>query len=236
VAADLKGRVALVTGANRGIGFALCRRLGQEGMTVVLASRDQSRGEEAAAKLCEEGLNVVARQLDVTDHASVDAAARWLEATYGRLDVLVNNAGIMPNKASVLEATLEDAEAMWQVNALAPWRVCRGFVPLMLQGEWGRIVNVSSEAGRFDRINAVATAYRVSKAALNAYTKSLASELHPKGVLVNAVCPGWVASDMGGPDASRSLEQGSDSIFWAIALEDDGPTGGFYQDGKPMPW
>ena len=142
MAADLKGRVALVTGANRGIGFALCRRLGQEGMTVVLASRDQSRGEEAAAKLCEEGLNVVARQLDVTDHASVDAAARWLEATYGRLDVLVNNAGIMPNKASVLEATLEDAEAMWQVNALAPWRVCRGFVPLMLQGEWGRIVRL----------------------------------------------------------------------------------------------
>ena len=172
----------------------------------------------------------------MTDQTSVDAAAAWLQATYGRLDVLANNAGIMPNKDSVLEATLEDAEAMWQVNALAPWRVCRALVPLMLRGGWGRIVNVSSEAGRFDRINAVATAYRVSKAALNAYTKSLAAELHLKGVLVNAVCPGWVASDMGGPEASRSLEQGAESIFWAIALDDDGPTGGFFQDGKPLSW
>ncbi len=236
MAADLKGRVALVTGANRGIGFAVCRRLGQEGMTVILGSRDESRGEEAAGSLRTEGLDVISRQLDVTDQASVDATAAWLGASYGRLDVLVNNAGIMPNKDSVLDATLEDAEAMWQVNALAPWRVCRAFVPLMLRGGWGRIVNVSSEAGRFDRINAVATAYRVSKAALNAYTKSLAAELHSKGVLVNAVCPGWVASDMGGPEASRTLEQGAESIFWAIALDDDGPAGGFYQDGKPMSW
>ena len=234
--ADLAGRIALVTGANRGIGFAVCRRLGQEGATVVLASRDEARGDEAAGKLRYEGLDVVARQLDVTDQASVDAAATWLEATYGRLDVLVNNAGIMPNKARVLEATLEDAEAMWQVNVLGPWRACQAFLPLMLPGGWGRIVNVSSEAGRFDRINAVATAYRVSKAALNAYTKSLASELHPRGILVNAVCPGWVASDMGGPEAARTLEQGAESIFWAIALDDDGPTGGFFQDGKPMPW
>jgi NAD(P)-dependent dehydrogenase (short-subunit alcohol dehydrogenase family) len=107
---------------------------------------------------------------------------------------------------------------------------------MMLRGGWGRIVNVSSESGRFDRINAVATAYRVSKTALNAYTKSLAAELRPQGVLVNAVCPGWVASDMGGADATRTLEQGADSIFWAIAIDDAGPSGEFFQDGKRMPW
>jgi NAD(P)-dependent dehydrogenase (short-subunit alcohol dehydrogenase family) len=148
----------------------------------------------------------------------------------------VNNAGIMPNKAPVLEATLEDAEAMWQVNALAPWRMCRALVPLMQRGGWGRIVNVSSEAGRFDRINAVATAYRVSKAALNAYTKSLAAALQDESILVNAICPGWVASDMGGADATRTLEQGAGSVFWGVNLDDDGPTGGYFQDGTPMPW
>jgi NAD(P)-dependent dehydrogenase (short-subunit alcohol dehydrogenase family) len=236
MAAELRGKVALVTGANRGIGLAVCRRLGVEGVRVVLGSRDPQRGEVAAQALRAEGFDVTACRLEVTDQESVDAAAAWLEATYGRLDVLVNNAGIMPNKASALEATLEDAEAMWQVNTLAPWRVCRAFVPLMLRGGWGRIVNVSSESGRFDRINAVATAYRVSKTALNAYTKSLAAELKPRGVLVNAVCPGWVASDMGGPTATGTLEEGGESIFWAIALDDSGPTGGFFQDGRPMPW
>ena len=234
MAADLKGRVALVTGANRGIGFAVCRRLGQEGMTVILASSDEERGEQAAADLRAEGLDVVARQLDVTDQANVEAAAAWLQAAYSRLDVLVNNAGIMPNKDSALEATLEDAEAMWQVNALAPWRVCRAFAPLMLRGGWGRIVNVSSEAGRFDRINAVATAYRVSKAALNAYTKSLASELRSKGILVNAVCPGWTDTDMG--QGGRPVRDGAASVVWAAVLPDDGPSGGFFRDGRPLPW
>jgi NAD(P)-dependent dehydrogenase (short-subunit alcohol dehydrogenase family) len=236
MAPDLKGRVALVTGANRGIGFAVSRRLAQEGMRVILGSRDPDRGRNAAARLRAEGLEVVALQLDVTGQASVDAAAAWTDATYGRLDVLVNNAGIMPNKAPVLEATLEDAEAMWQVNALAPWRMCRALVPLMQRGGWGRIVNVSSEAGRFDRINAVATAYRVSKAALNAYTKSLAAALQDESILVNAICPGWVASDMGGADATRTLEQGAGSVFWGVNLDDDGPTGGYFQDGTPMPW
>jgi NAD(P)-dependent dehydrogenase (short-subunit alcohol dehydrogenase family) len=236
VAIDLKGRVAVVTGANRGIGFEVCRQLGRLGARVVLGSRDTALGAKAEATLRSEGLDVTAHQLEVTDQQSVDALAAWLEAEYGRLDVLVNNAGIMPNKDRVLEASLDDLEAMWQVNLVGVWRTTKALLPLMQRGGWGRVVNVSSEAGSLTRTNAVATAYRVSKTALNAFTRSLADELRLQGILANAVCPGWVASDMGGPEATRTLEQGAASILWAITLDDDGPSGGFYQDGKPLPW
>ena len=233
---NLKGRVAVVTGANRGIGFEVCRQLGRLGVRVVLGSRNVARGAEAEAALRSEGLDVIAHQLEVTDQQSVDAFAAWLEAEYGQLDVLINNAGIMPNKKRVLEATLDEVEAMWQVNLIGVWRTTLALLPLMQRGGWGRIVNVSSEAGSIARVNAVATAYRVSKAALNVFTKSLAEELRPQGILANAVCPGWVASDMGGPEATRTLEQGAASILWAVTLADDGPSGGFYQDGKTLPW
>jgi NAD(P)-dependent dehydrogenase (short-subunit alcohol dehydrogenase family) len=236
VAIDLKGRVAVVTGANRGIGFEVCRQLGRLGARVVLGSRDTALGAKAEATLRSEGLDVTAHQLEVTDQQSVDALAAWLEAEYGRLDVLVNNAGIMPNKDRVLEASLDDLEAMWQVNLVGVWRTTKALLPLMQRGGWRRIVNVSSEAGSLTRTNAVATAYRVSKTALNTFTRSLADELRPQGILANAVCPGWVASDMGGPEATRTLEHGAASILWAITLDDDGPSGGFYQDGKPLPW
>jgi NAD(P)-dependent dehydrogenase (short-subunit alcohol dehydrogenase family) len=236
VAIDLKGRVAVVTGANRGIGFEVCRQLGRLGARVVLGSRDTALGAKAEATLRSEGLDVTSRQLEVTDPQSVDALAASLEAEYRRLDVLVNNAGIMPNKDRVLEASLDDLEAMWQVNLVGAWRTTKALLPLMQRGGWGRIVNVSSEAGSLTRTNAVATAYRVSKTALNAFTRSLADELRLQGILANAVCPGWVASDMGGPEATRTLEQGAASILWAITMDDDGPSGGFYQDGKPLPW
>jgi len=220
---DLKGRITVVTGANRGIGFEVCRQLGRLGLRVVLCSRDVSRGTEAAARLRSEDLDVVSHQLEVTDQQSVDAFAAWLDSEYGRLDVLVNNAGIMPNKKRVLEATLEEVEAMWQVNLIGVWRTTLALLPLLQRGGWGRIVNVSSEAGSLARVNAVATAYRVSKTALNVFTKSLAEELLPRGILANAVCPGWVASDMGGPEATRTLEQGAASILWAVTLDDGGP-------------
>ena len=233
---DLKGRVALVTGANRGIGFEVCRSLGRQGASVILGSRDVARGVNAAEQLRSTGLDVVCRQLDVTDQVSVDAMAAWLEAEHGRLDVLVNNAGIMPNKKNVLDAPLSEVEEMWQVNTLGPWRAALALSPLMTQNHWGRIVNLSSEAGSMTRMTGTAAAYRVSKAALNAFTRILASQLQPEGVLVNAVCPGWVHTDMGGPEAPRTLEQGASSVMWAVCLNDDGPTGGFYQDGKPLPW
>jgi NAD(P)-dependent dehydrogenase (short-subunit alcohol dehydrogenase family) len=233
---DLTGRVAIVTGANRGIGLEVCRVLGRHGARVVLAARDAEQGAEAATRLQTEGLDVVSRPLDVTRQDTIDALVEWLEAQHGKLDILVNNAGIMPNKKNVLEAPMDDVEGMWQVNTLGPWRVSLALLPLMQRNRWGRIVNVSSEAGSMQRMTGVAAAYRVSKAALNAFTRCLAAQVRMDGVLVNAVCPGWVRSDMGGPDAARSLEEGAASVMWAVTLDDDGPSGGYFQDGKPLPW
>jgi NAD(P)-dependent dehydrogenase (short-subunit alcohol dehydrogenase family) len=233
---NLSGRIAVVTGANRGIGFEVCRQLGQLGARVIRGSRDASLGEAAAARLSAEGLDVVCCRLDVTDQQSVDTLATWLETTHGRLDVLVNNAGIMSNWKTFTAATLDELEAMWQVNLVGAWRATQSLLPLMRRGGWGRIVNVSSEAGSLHRTNSGAAAYRITKAALNSFTRSLADEVRSQGILVNSVCPGWVASDMGGPAAPRSLEQGAASILWAVTLDDSGPTGGFYQDGKPIPW
>jgi len=233
---DLTGRVAIVTGANRGIGLEVCRVLGRHGARVVLAARDAEQGAEAATRLQTEGLDVVSRPLDVTRQDTIDALVEWLEAQHGKLDILVNNAGIMPNKKNVLEAPMDDVEDMWQVNTLGPWRVSLALLPLMQRNRWGRIVNVSSEAGSMQQMTGVAAAYRVSKAALNAFTRCLAAQVRMDGVLVNAVCPGWVRSDMGGPDAARSLEEGAASVMWAVTLDDDGPSGGYFQDGKPLPW
>jgi NAD(P)-dependent dehydrogenase (short-subunit alcohol dehydrogenase family) len=233
---DLKGRVAVVTGGNRGIGFEVCRALAREGAKVVLGARDEAAGEKAAESLRSEGLDVVSRKLDVTDQASVDALAAWLESEQGRLDVLINNAGIMPNKKNVLEATLDEAEAMWRVNTLGPWRVSLALAPLMRRNGWGRIVNVSSEAGSLQRMIGTAVAYRVSKTALNGFSRSLAAQLRGEGILVNAVCPGWVHTEMGGPEASRTPAEGAASVMWAVQIDDNGPSGGYFQDGKPLPW
>jgi NAD(P)-dependent dehydrogenase (short-subunit alcohol dehydrogenase family) len=234
--ADLSGRVAIVTGANRGIGFETCRQLGRLGARVVLGSRVAARGDEAESVLRGEGLDVSSHQLDVTDQSSVDALASWLVSAYGRLDVLVNNAAIMPNEKRFRDVTLDEAQAVWQVNVLGAWRTSLALLPLMQRNRWGRIVNVSSQGGSLARMTSSAAAYRVSKTGLNALTRVMAGDLRSSGVLVNAVCPGWVASDMGGAGAPRSLPEGAASVIWAVALPDDGPTGGFYRDGKPLPW
>jgi NAD(P)-dependent dehydrogenase (short-subunit alcohol dehydrogenase family) len=170
--------------------------------------------------------------LDVTDEATVGPA---VAAAEGRLDVLVNNAGIYPGgRASELDLAV--AEEAWQINALGAWRVAEAAIPLMRAAAWGRIVNVSSQAGSLASMDASMPAYNVSKAALNAITRVLAADLHGTGILVNAVCPGWVRTDMGGAGASRSAEEGAASVLWAVDLPDGGPTGGFFRDGRPLPW
>jgi NAD(P)-dependent dehydrogenase (short-subunit alcohol dehydrogenase family) len=228
-------KVAVVSGANRGIGLAVVRGLAEEGMTVVLGSRDPRSGEEAAAPLREQDLDVRPRQLDVTDQASIDRLARWVEDELGRCDVLVNNAGILRSgRATDMDPRV--ADEVWKVNALGAWRLAVAVIPLMRRGGGGRIVNVSSGAGSLSQMRAYAPAYSVSKAALNAITRVLAAELREEGILVNAVSPGWVATDMGGTGAPRSLEQGAESVLWAVWIPDEGPTGGFFSDGEPVPW
>lgn len=158
-----------------------------------------------------------------------------MERTVGRLDVLVHNAGIYPGgRASTID--LEVVRQALDVNAIGPWRMSMAVLPLMRRHRYGRIVNVSSEAGSLASMGGDTPAYNVSKAALNAITRVLAADLRGTGILVNAVCPGWVRTDMGGPDAPRSPEEAAAGIVWAATLPADGPTGQFFRDGKPLPW
>jgi NAD(P)-dependent dehydrogenase (short-subunit alcohol dehydrogenase family) len=224
--------VAVVTGANRGIGLEVVRRLAERGWTVVLGARDVERGQQAARGLD----GVVVRPLDVADAASVQALADAVGAEYGGLDVLVNNAGIHYDTGQrAVTADLSVAEEALQVNVLGAWRMVVACAGLLRPG--ARVVNVSSGAGSFGETagGAGVPAYSVSKAALDMLTVKLAAELRPRGVLVNAVCPGWVATDMGGA-GGRPLADGAASVLYAVDLPPDGPSGTFTRDGAPVPW
>jgi NAD(P)-dependent dehydrogenase (short-subunit alcohol dehydrogenase family) len=199
----------------------------------MLGSRDLAKGEAAARSLAGE---VHARQLDVADAAGVERLRRTVEAEFGRLDVLVNNAAILYDTWQRAEnADLAVVREALETNLFGAWRLCEAFIPLLRRSLHGRIVNVSSEAGSLAGMAGGTPAYNVSKVALNGLTRMLAAELRGAGILVNSVCPGWVATDMGGP-GGRPVEAGAASVVWAATLPDDGPTGGFFRDGKPLPW
>lgn len=234
---EKNGIICLVTGANRGIGLETVRQLALLGHTVILTSRNPETGLRQKEHLCTEGLDVRFVRMDVTDQRSIQEAKDHIESEFGRLDILVNNAAInydewnTPGKA--------DMDEVWQTlesNLIGPWMVTQAFLPLLRMGRAARIVNVSSQSGSLHSMGGGTPAYSVSKAALNALTVKFAAELKPEGILVNAACPGWVRTDMGGPSAPRSVEAGAASIVWAATLPDDGPSGGFFRDGKPLPW
>lgn len=225
-------RVALVTGANRGIGLAIARRLHEAGLAVILAARDLGHARRAAQGLGNsERMRVVA--LDVTDPASVASLPDQLD----RLDVLVNNAGVVLDAhVPSPEADLEIVRQTLETNLYGPWNVVRHTLPLLRRSRSGRIVNVSSGMGQLAEMGGGSPGYRTSKAALNALTRMLAADLRDDGILVNAACPGWVRTDMGGPRAPRRVAQGADTPAWLALLDDDGPTGGFFRDRQPIPW
>jgi NAD(P)-dependent dehydrogenase (short-subunit alcohol dehydrogenase family) len=227
-------RIALVTGANRGIGLEVARQLAAKGLTVVLGARNEAAGRAAAEGI--EG-NVIPRQLDVTDQASVDALFDWIESELGRVDVLVNNAGIAPDGGeSGVDPDFGVMQKTLDTNLYGAWRMARRAIPLMRRGGYGRIVNVSSGAGQLSDMNGGAPNYRVSKTAMNAMTRILDAELGGSGILVNSVCPGWVRTDMGGSSARVSVEEGADTPVWLATLPDDGPSGGFFRNREPIPW
>jgi NAD(P)-dependent dehydrogenase (short-subunit alcohol dehydrogenase family) len=223
--------VALVTGGNRGIGREVCRQLAEHGHDVVLTARSASAATEAARAVGAE-----ARQLDVTDPASVAAAARWVGDRHGRLDVLVNNAAITYDTwQRAVDADLAVVREAAETNLYGPWLMVQEFLPLLRASGHGRIVNVSSEAASLAGMGSGTPAYTASKVALNALTRMLAAELRGDRILVNAVCPGWVATDMGGR-GGRAVADGAASVMWAVRLPDDGPTGGFFRDGRRLDW
>jgi NAD(P)-dependent dehydrogenase (short-subunit alcohol dehydrogenase family) len=227
--------VAVVTGANRGVGLEVCRQLAGLGYAVVLGSRDLARGEAAAASLG--GERVVACQLDVASDASVARAAEFVSEQFGRCDALVNNAAIHYDTwQRAVSADLAVVHEAMETNLFGAWRTTLALLPLLRRaGRRGRIVNVSSGGGSLSSMGAGTPAYHVTKAALNALTRTLAAELRGDGVLVNAICPGWTATDMGG-GGGRPISEGGASVVWGVTLPDDGPSGGFFRDGRALDW
>ncbi|WP_047863846.1 SDR family oxidoreductase [Rubrobacter aplysinae] len=234
---DLTGRVALVSGANRGIGLEISRRLAAEGVTVLVGARDEEKAGRAVDEISAPNHDLRPRVLDVTDEESIEHLIQSVEREFGRLDILVNNAGVALDKGvsgenidlGVVRETLE-------INLLGAWGLSQAAIPLMRRNGYGRIVNVSSGLGALEDMGGGAPAYRISKTSLNALTRILSSELRGTGILVNSVCPGWVQTGMGGSNASRPVEEGAETPVWAATLPANGPTGGFFRDRRQIPW
>ena len=234
-------RIALVTGANKGIGLEIVRQLARQGVVAIIGARDRAKGEAAARTLAAEGLDAPVVALDVTDGESIVEAVSGIARLYGRIDILVNNAAILIDgpggfNSSLFDLTADTARRTYETNVMGPVRVTQAVAPVMKSCGYGRIVNVSSGAGQLSDMRSGFPAYRMSKAALNAFTRISANELAPSGIKVNAVCPGWVRTDMGGPNADRPVEKGAETPVWLALLPDNGPSGGFFRDKQPIPW
>ena len=227
-------RTVLVTGGNRGIGLAAARKLAELGNSVFIGSRDFKAGETAAAALRRPGLDVAPVRLDLADAATIDAALATIEKAGRPVDVLLNNAGVL-HERPLLDLTDAEIAASIAAHVTGPIRLIRALVPDMVARGYGRIVNVSSGWGSFAEGMGGPGAYGVTKAGLNALTVRLSKEL-PPAIKVNAMCPGWVRTRMGGPGADRTPDEGADTAVWLATLPDDGPTGGFFRDRKPIEW
>lgn len=229
-------RVALVTGANRGLGFETARQLLIRDYRLIITARDVAAGKEAARELSAHG-EARFYLLDVTSTALTEDLQAYVQHEYGRLDALVNNAAILKDEGlGLLNMPVDLLRLTLETNSLAPLWLARAFLPMMGTQNYGRIVNVSSGMGQVDDLSDDSPAYRLSKLLLNGITRILADAARGSNVLINAVDPGWVRTDMGGPHATRSLDQGASGIVWAATLPDGGPNGGFFRDGKKVPW
>jgi NAD(P)-dependent dehydrogenase (short-subunit alcohol dehydrogenase family) len=233
--------IIVVTGGNRGIGFEICRQLAERGAQVILSARKLEAGERAVKQFSEQGLSarfhqLNVTQLNVTEPESISALRDFLERTFGRLDVLINNAGIIPGEeATGLEVKLPTIRATLETNTLAPLQRPQALAPLLKHSSAGCIVNMSSGMGALSEMEGGYAAYRISKAALNAVTGILAAELRGS-VAVNSMCSGWVRTDMGGANAERDVSQGANTAGWFALDAPQDLTGKFLRDRKVIPW
>lgn len=224
-------KIILVTGGNRGIGKEICRQLALNGDTVILGSRDPKKGNDAAKEI---GLAIDVQSLDVTNNSSVNNLRSYIEKKYGKLDVLINNAGIISEAGGILESKEEDYRKVMDCNFFGPWELIKSLRPILEKSGDARIVNMSSGMGALSELeNGGYAGYRMSKTALNALTIQLSSELET--VKINAMSPGWVKTDMGGKDADREVSKGAETAVW-LAINDEIPNGAFLRDKKIIPW
>ncbi|MFI0718324.1 SDR family NAD(P)-dependent oxidoreductase [Streptomyces sp. NPDC021224] len=230
-------RVALISGGNRGLGLAIARRLAEQGLHVVIGTRDELSGRDALEALSKEGLDARSHQLDVTDPASVARAVADVANSAGRLDVLVNNAAVAIDRGQPAAGPdFERVRATLDANLVGAWRLSAAAVPEMRKNGYGRIVNITSHLGSLSNMGAGNVSYRVSKAGLNALTGVIAAELEGSGILVNAVSPGRMDTRMAYGETDRSADDGADTPVWLATLPDDGPTGGLFHEREPLPW
>ena len=233
--------VAVVTGGNRGMGLATCKVLAERGYHVLLGCRNLENGEQAARDLREKELSVEAVKLDVASLEDINALAIYLSDKHGRVDVLINNAGILIDgqlgeAASICDASADTLKKCFEVNTVGPVMLINALLPLMRQSGSANIVNISSGMGQLSDMGGQYAGYRISKTALNAVTAIFAAELEGSGITINAVCPGWVRTDMGGSNAERTLEEGVDTTIWLATSGDNQQSGGFYRDRQLIDW
>jgi NAD(P)-dependent dehydrogenase (short-subunit alcohol dehydrogenase family) len=239
--------LALITGGSRGLGYETARQLGKLGYRLFIASRTSSRLEQAAQSLRADGYLVSCHAFDVQDHDSIQTLVEEVKKKEASIDVLINCAGVMyeagndkgfhteiGSNASVLRSPEKNVTDTIAINMIGTWSVTRALAPYLARG--ARIVNVSSSMASLGEMGPGYYGYRASKAGINVFTRTLAYEMRPRGILVNSVCPGWVKTNMGGPGATRDVADGAAGIVWAATLPSDGPTGGFFRDGQAIPW
>lgn len=230
-------RTALITGANKGIGFETARQLAQRGWRVVIGARNKDAGAKAAANVAKDGGSVSALEIDVSDSESIKRAAADFGRQFDRLDVLINNAGIYRDAGiNILAVSRQQVTDTFQTNTFGPIEVTQRFLPYLRKGRDARVINVSSGYGQLDGLSAEVPSYCLSKLTLNGVTIMLNAALGSEGIAVNSMCPGWVRTDMGGSGAPRSVEQGADTAVWLADEADQKLTGKFFRDRSEIPW
>ena len=238
-------KIALVTGANKGLGFEISKQLAKQEIQVILGARDIAKGQEAADKLKQQGLDVYPLTLDINNVESIQNAVNTIQEKFGTLHILVNNAGVMLDwTTSVSDVGLDTLTQTLQTNLYGAFQLCQLCIPLMKAAGYGRIVNMSSTLGSLTDMSdpnspydgILGPSYRLSKTALNAVTALFARELRGTNILINSACPGWVQTDMGSETAPLSVEEGADTPVWLATLPDGGPNGGFFNSRKPVAW